>query len=383
MVYGYPALGLLRNKGKGEFIEEVLGNYHLEGMGDFDGDGDIDIWTIPIDMIIEESRLALGILVNRGDGSFEEIVTVEKFGYAPNWAEDFNGDRAMDLVWRASEEPYGRYILTLNDGAGHLEEIAKWNIDIDVRNIAAIKDLEGDGDLDMVASIEWHRFMASPGGLQILWNKAGAMEREIVYTVDELEWSGGGTGKRPIGFGDLNCDGLLDMAIPSISDVAVIVLLGKPGGGFREEGRYPVSGDPELIEVADFDGDGDLDLAVADGTGQGVSILLNQSNPATEVEEGPSGIPLGWELGQAYPNPFNTRVVIPFEVGSPGKVEIGIYDVKGRSVRSLVEGEIEPGRWKVFWDGRDERGNPVASGVYVIRMEAGSRTWCRKVALIR
>ncbi len=80
-------------------------------------------------------------------------------------------------------------------------------------------------------------------------------------------------------------------------------------------------------------------------------------------------------LEPGYPNPFNPRATIPFILPSAGKVELGIYNVAGRRVRLLVDGERPAGEQITVWNARDDAGRQAASGVYYIwlRTEAGER----------
>jgi len=95
-----------------------------------------------------------------------------------------------------------------------------------------------------------------------------------------------------------------------------------------------------------------------------------------------AGLPSRFELFN-YPNPFNSRTVISYSVPSRGRVEIGVYDLLGRRVRLLRDGPVHPGRHAVFWDGRDDGGRRVSSGVYVcvLRSDSGVRT--RRMVLLK
>jgi hypothetical protein len=104
-------------------------------------------------------------------------------------------------------------------------------------------------------------------------------------------------------------------------------------------------------------------------------------------------------LRQNRPNPFSTGTFIEFELPEPGgtvaqssagpgtdrsgPVELAVYDVRGSLVRRLFRGELPPGRHALAWDGRDDRGHPVAVGVYLYRIRAGGQSAGRKMLLIR
>jgi hypothetical protein len=69
-----------------------------------------------------------------------------------------------------------------------------------------------------------------------------------------------------------------------------------------------------------------------------------------------------------YPNPFNPRTMISYDLPRPGEVSVAVYDLRGRVVRSLWRGALEVGRHQVEWDGRDERGDAAPTGIYLVRL---------------
>lgn len=88
-------------------------------------------------------------------------------------------------------------------------------------------------------------------------------------------------------------------------------------------------------------------------------------------------------LEQNVPNPFNPMTTIPYELAEAGRVELAVYDVAGRRVRGLVSRFEEPGMHRAIWDGRDEAGMPVPSGVYYYRLEIGKTVLGRKMVLMK
>ncbi len=103
----------------------------------------------------------------------------------------------------------------------------------------------------------------------------------------------------------------------------------------------------------------------------------------------PVGIPggetplTGFALAQNYPNPFNATTNFGFRIADFGFVELKIFDVTGRLVRTLVSENRTPGSYTAQWDGRDDHGAAVASGVYVYRLSAGDLTASRRMVLAR
>lgn len=88
-------------------------------------------------------------------------------------------------------------------------------------------------------------------------------------------------------------------------------------------------------------------------------------------------------LAQNFPNPFNLETQISFELLQAGKVTLDIYNILGRRVRRLVDGLRPAGPNTVSWDGRNESGEAVATGVYFYRLQMGDRTQTRKMVLIK
>jgi flagellar hook assembly protein FlgD len=89
-------------------------------------------------------------------------------------------------------------------------------------------------------------------------------------------------------------------------------------------------------------------------------------------------------LYAAMPNPFNPTPIIRYDVPSPGAhVRIVVYDVTGRRVATLVDGQKSGGQKRVTWNGRNDRGNEVATGVYFYRMTVPGFTQTRKMVLVK
>jgi len=96
-------------------------------------------------------------------------------------------------------------------------------------------------------------------------------------------------------------------------------------------------------------------------------------------------LPKAFSLGQNAPNPFNPSTTISYSVpeGQTVQATLKVYDLRGRLVRTLVDAECQPGNYSVFWDGRDEKGQQLSSGVYLYRMRAGDFTQTRKMVLLK
>jgi len=95
--------------------------------------------------------------------------------------------------------------------------------------------------------------------------------------------------------------------------------------------------------------------------------------------------PAALGLSQNHPNPFNPSTLIKYAVpeGAASRVDLRVFDLRGRLVRLLVDGVRPPGRHEVIWDGRDDAGRRVSSGVYLYRIEVGGAEQTRKMVLVK
>ncbi|MFH1568659.1 MAG: FlgD immunoglobulin-like domain containing protein [Gemmatimonadota bacterium] len=103
----------------------------------------------------------------------------------------------------------------------------------------------------------------------------------------------------------------------------------------------------------------------------------------TVVEADPGATPLRFALEQSYPNPFNGETVIDFAVTVDSPVDLGVYDLLGQRVRTLAHGWRPAGWHAAAWDGRDDAGQVVATGVYLYRLEAREGITTRKLLRLR
>ncbi len=163
----------------------------------------------------------------------------------------------------------------------------------------------------------------------------------------------------------------------------------------------PLSGNLKVsAAVSDLEGDGDLDILLPNDAGFFLVDIkrptieyewpffmynlsrsgnLYQTTPVTDSEVHV----MTDNLGVNHPNPFRDATVISFALKQPAPVSLAIYNLKGQKVRTLVSGKKDAGRQEVSWDGRDENAEPVASGVYLYRMQAGSYSATRKLMLMK
>jgi hypothetical protein len=108
--------------------------------------------------------------------------------------------------------------------------------------------------------------------------------------------------------------------------------------------------------------------------------LDNTIPPPTEA----GASPLETNLAQNYPNPFNPSTTIRYTLRETSHVTLRVYNVSGQLVRTLVDGEQAGQKsYSAEWDGRNNRGQNVSSGIYFYRLEAGEFTNTKKMLMLK
>jgi len=102
----------------------------------------------------------------------------------------------------------------------------------------------------------------------------------------------------------------------------------------------------------------------------------------TAVHEEPSAPGVRVSLSAA-PNPTSGSARMTFQIPSNARAEISVFDVAGRRVRMLLDGKTASGPGSVTWDARDDRGSPVPSGVYFVKLKTPGSILSRKIILAR
>jgi hypothetical protein len=92
---------------------------------------------------------------------------------------------------------------------------------------------------------------------------------------------------------------------------------------------------------------------------------------------------LAFNLHGNYPNPFNPTTTISFDLPKAATVNLDIFNLRGQKVRSLVNTELPSGTHNAVWNGRDDAGSPVSSGVYLYRLSNGEREITRRMVLMK
>lgn len=126
----------------------------------------------------------------------------------------------------------------------------------------------------------------------------------------------------------------------------------------------------QVVQDVNIESDRSLNFRMGQG-------LLDGDDP------GQPTLPKAFALSQNYPNPFNPSTTIQYDLPEAGHVQIRVFNIRGNVVATLVNGEEEAGVHVVQWDGREESGRTVSSGVYFYRMETASFSRIRKMVLLK
>jgi hypothetical protein len=127
----------------------------------------------------------------------------------------------------------------------------------------------------------------------------------------------------------------------------------------------------------------DSNASVADGWYIDYVRICEESDPTGFDNEERSTIPLVLELDQNHPNPFNPSTTIRYCLPDKSGIRLEVYDVSGKRIVCLVDSRQEKGVYTAEWNGKDERGTAVGSGVYFYRLTVGKQTISRKMVLLR
>ena len=339
---------------------DVDGACRSAAWGDYDNDGDLDLY-------VTRDGAANQLLRNDGNGNFSDRTRGPLGDDGPGrsglWG-DWDNDGDLDLFLTNCGAPDA---LLRNDGGGNFTNtVDAVTAAADSSAGAAFGDWDEDGDLDLV--------IADRGG------------------TTRLRRNDQDGGRHWLGLNLSNVDG----GVGSVgARVEVTTLLdGEEKVQIREVGASAgwLSQDPLLVHVG-------LDTATVVSklrvtwpgglswvdSNLAVNQVLSWTQPdSADLVSPVADVPLArLALGPARPNPFNPSTTISFTLPEEQTVRLDVYDVRGRRVRRLLNGHLPAGERQVVWDGCDDADRPVAAGVYLVRLRAGSEARTRGVTLLK
>jgi hypothetical protein len=371
---------------------------HGGELGDLDGDDDLDLFLV-------HNLTTDQVFLNDGSGVFtatsQTLGNADDYGVYVNLG-DIDGDDDLDAL---VQNYMHRNRVWLNDGTGHFTDSGQ-SLGGENSGPMALGDLDSDDDLDVIVQYydDYDKIWFNDGtgtffdsgqvldslgswGHVDLGDLDGDQDLDAFITNNEhgnRVWFNNGAGifaeagpffgdsTQKVTLGDLDGDDDLDA-------VTTHVVSGNFAWLNDGTGNFPWAGvnfggvDGLSANLGDVDLDEDLDLFLGNGTHYGghgfVELYLNES--VTGVGGGISPLPSPrFSLDQNYPNPFNPVTRIRYELPESMRIVLKIYDLRGRVVKTLVQGHQAAGSKTVVWDGRDNKGRPVGSGVYIYRILA-------------
>jgi hypothetical protein len=370
---------LYYNKGDGSFFGgENLGvgpHPRWVEVADVDGDGRADLVTADYNDAINNGSVT--VRRNLGDRRFGAPVSYG-VGVGPYMlrAANLNKDEMLDLVVNNYDGQSVSVLINKGNGtfASEVRYNAGWNLS------SAVADFDHDGDNDVaVTNFKENTVTAFRN------NGNGVLTRYADIPI--------GRNPRSVQAAIIKGDGDIDLAVALSGSSEVILLANDGSGGFTGAASKCIVGvNPKTLIVGDFDHNAGQDLATAN-TGAGtVSILPDVGPPGSapgraaqmkrprrfDAGDGREG---RFALAMSRPNPARGAAIIPFEIPRELPVELRVYDVAGRVVKTLVSATLPAGPHEARWDGTTDRGTRASPGTYFYRLRAGDEHAVRTLML--
>ncbi len=233
-----------------------------------------------------------------------------------------------------------------------------------------VADFNRDGFLDIAAN--------NFGTYYVLWGEAASpystyATTNLPFTAFDMKVGEAEANGAPYIYATHNIEGLRVLSVA-------------PNGTLTSVGSYVVSNTPDILALGDMDRNGGLDVVSIGSGGSFIAVNLHgSSNTVTAVEaSAPAPRAPQPSLHQNYPNPFNPRTTIRFSLPRAERVQLSVFDVRGRLVTTLRDGFEPAGERTIEWDGRDRRGRDVGSGVYLYRLSTESGvTQSRRMVVVK
>jgi hypothetical protein len=302
---------------------------------------------------------------------------------------DINGDGWQDLAvaYNTQLGGSGRFAIYYSDG-GVLSPTPDWeSATIGYGSAANFCDVDGDGDQDLVAGRWWGRvsiFLNEGGSFATSpdWQCASNYQSVIEnFAFADLD----GAGARSLVQRYVPEDGqdaprLYYLPHRHLQTVTAVEVDGEdlPATSWcysRELGWVSIGVTPADSVRVMYRASNQLDMAVSNWDD---STYLWESGLLVGVPPGAAGLQAVVASHQAYPNPFNPRTTIAFTLARNAQVRLPIYDLRGRQVAVLVDGELPAGRHEVLWDAAG-----LPSGLYVYRIIGDGQFASAKLQLVR
>jgi len=164
--------------------------------------------------------------------------------------------------------------------------------------------------------------------------------------------------------------------------VTNILVLGGVPDGVSFDGQDLLEIEVEVVGEGPFD----ITLTAVDmrnSANTTIPVRVRNTSINGKIGGDNESAPLAFGLSQNHPNPFNMSTFIDYSLTEDGRMNITIYNAQGQKVRTLVDGFRSAGRYSAVWDGTDDEGRAVTSGVYIVQMRQGGKTDRKKIMLLK
>jgi len=355
------SLSILHNDGDGAFIPggtlSTAGSPFSVAGGDFDLDGDQDLVTG------EVSPNTLRVFWNDGTGAFPTSTGIPTLGKPIDLhMADFDDDGSIDLALADGESNLLRLYRNMNGGGFALYasppcgtgpvSIFSW-------------DMNGDGRVDLATA------NYSSNTISILQNQGEfQFSAPVTLPAGELPHSISGA--------DLDGDARPDLVVANSGSATLSIYMNQ-GGTFSPQVPVPSGTTSFVAACGDWNSDGIVDIASLNRGEDTVSLLWNQAvvgAPGTVLSSGTTAL-------SAAPNPFRSKTQVQFQLARPGPVLLHVFDVQGREITRLFEGQRGLGTHSILWNGEDGQGRPVAAGVYFLQLDSEDKSLTQKILRVR
>ncbi len=337
-----------------ELTVPAFGAARAVAVGDYDGDGILDIAVSSLDL---PSSARLALFRGLGGHLFALASSINSGGSVLLCmsAADVDGDGRSDLVMAA-----GQVIEVLKCQAGG------WSL-MDHRATASdmtdckTADLDGDGYADAI--VTW----TAPAnqGIQVFYGNSLGFDAQAVATLAQAN---------AVALADLDGDDRPEIVTIGMSTMSVL----------RNEGNRTFT--PTLfpapfgssLALGDFDGDGRSDVLVLSSP---AAFYRNRTGVPTDTA---ADSPVArTSMLTAWPNPFNPSVRLQFAATGRGPARFDILTASGALVRTVIRDVTRPGPVSLAWEGRDQRGATVPAGIYFVRVTQGATSATHKLVLVK
>ena len=371
-------------------------------IADIDLDGDLDILSLNNRDDWNQAEVGTQLLMNDGNGYFSidstrlPLEISEAITHGSGVFLDAENDGDLDLYLGNLNDFILNDELYINDGDGYFSlkpNAVFTEYDMGEPRFILSEDFNNDtfDDILMIYALQIDGYSE----LKLLLNTGDTTFIDASTNIPENDWhwfqdlDGGGT----IGYtysADLNNNGLMDFIV----GLPFTIYINNGDAIFSKQTDiipfeemnwqdFGWTGYPEFhtIVTGDFDGDLDTDLFLSQ-YGEPLFVLYNPSN-TLNINETMQNIVTEYNIHQNYPNPFNPITTLRYDLPENSYVNVTVYDILGRQVRTLVKTTQEAGFKSVIWDATNDYGNPVSAGVYLYQIQAGEFVQTKKMVLLK